>query len=89
MHNLAERRGEHLCLDWHGEEPPMHDGRAAAAPLVFEAELGQRCFDTGFIDGKHINLLELESLILLRDSHVMAYRHGGSYLVFVSVRARF
>ena len=33
QYDSAEKKGEHVRLDWKGEEPPsnMHDGRAAAA----------------------------------------------------------
>ena len=36
LYDLAEEKGEHVRLDWKGEEPPsnMHDVRAAAAPLA-------------------------------------------------------
>ena len=40
----------------------MHDGRAAAAPLALELNCGTM-FSYRFLEGKHINLLELESLI--------------------------
>ena len=36
LYDLAEEKGEHVRLDWKGEEPQsnMHDVRAAAAPLA-------------------------------------------------------
>ena len=36
FYELAEEKGEHVRLDWKGDEPPssMRDGRAAAAPLA-------------------------------------------------------
>ena len=48
---------------WKGEEPPsdMHDVRAAAAPLALKLEW-TTLFSYRFLTGKHINLLELESL---------------------------
>ena len=38
LYDLAEERGEHVRLDWKGEEQAsnMHDGRAAAAPLALK-----------------------------------------------------
>ena len=65
---LPRQKGEHVRLDWKGEEPPsnMHDGRAAAAPLALKLER-TTLFSYRFLTGKHINLLGLESLIgLLR-----------------------
>ena len=60
------RKGEHVRLDWKGEETPsnMHDVRAAAAPLALKLEW-TTLFSYRFFAGKHINLLELESLISL------------------------
>ena len=45
-HDLAEEKGEHVRLNWKGEEPPsnVHDGRAAAAPFALELELGHDVF---------------------------------------------
>ena len=64
--DLAEEKGEHVRLDWEGEEPPrnMHDGRAVAAPLALKLNW-VTMFSYRFFKGKHINPLELESLISL------------------------
>ena len=66
LYELAEEKGEHVRLDWKGEEPPssMHEARAAAAPLALELNW-TTLFSYRFFAGKHINLLELESLISL------------------------
>ena len=63
---LAEEKGEHVRLDWKGEEPPsnMHDGRAAVAPLALKLNWAA-LFSHRFFKNKHINLMELESLISL------------------------
>ena len=82
LYDLAEEEGEHVRLNRKREEPPsnMHDGRAAAAPLV----LGLNCatmFSYRFFEGKHLHLLELESLIsLLRRVTREGCRHGGSWI---------
>ena len=72
LHDLAEEKGEHVRLDWKGEEPPsnVHDGHAAAAPLALWATMfSHRCSEA-----IHINLLEPESLISLPGgSHVKEY----------------
>ena len=62
-----EEKGEHVRLDWKGEEPPsnMNDGRAAAAPLALEVDWDSLFSHLFFFKGKHINHLELESLISL------------------------
>ena len=38
LYELAEEKGEHVRLDWKGDEPPgsMRDGCAAAAPLALQ-----------------------------------------------------
>ena len=57
-----------MCLDWKSDEPPsnMHDVRAAASPLALKLKW-TTLFSHRFLAGKHVNLLELESLIgLLR-----------------------
>ena len=50
----AEEKGEHVRLDWKGEEPPPHH-------LLNWTTL----FSYRFFASKHINILELESLISL------------------------
>ena len=64
QNDSAEEKGEHVRLDWKGEEPPsnMHDGRAAAAPISMKLNWTTTLSHS---KGKHINLLELESLISL------------------------
>ena len=59
LYNLAEEKGEHLHLDWKGEEPPsnMHDGHAAAAPLAMKL-YWTTMFSYRFSEGKQIKLLE-------------------------------
>ena len=66
MYDLAEEKGEHVRLDWEGEESSgnMHDGRAVDTPLALKLDWGTMCSPL-FFSGKHINLLELESLISL------------------------
>ena len=66
MGGLALEKGEHVRFDWTGEEPPsnMHDGRAAAALIAMMLN-STTMFSYRFFEGKHINLLELESLISL------------------------
>ena len=41
LYDLAEEQGEHVRLDWKGEEAPSnkHDGRAAAASLALKIKL--------------------------------------------------
>ena len=60
LYGLAEEEGEHVRLDWKGEEPPssMHDGRPAAAPLALQLNCAM-LFSYRFFECKHINLLEL------------------------------
>ena len=59
------RRGEHVRLDWQGEEPPSNT--CSHCTTCVEAGLGLDVFVPffSFLEGKHINLLELESLISL------------------------
>ena len=66
LYDLAKKKGEHVRLDWNGEEPPnnMHDVRAASAPLALKLKW-ITLFSFRFFAVKHINLLELESLISL------------------------
>ena len=52
------KRREHVHLHWKGQEPP------AAAPLALKLKW-TTLFSYRFLTGKHINLLELESLIVL------------------------
>ena len=62
---ILQRTNENLVRhDWKGEEPPsnMHDVGAAAAPLALELNWATK-FSYRFFEGKHVNLLELESLI--------------------------
>ena len=42
LYDLAEEKGEHVHLDWKGEEPPsnMHDVREAAALLALKLNWG-------------------------------------------------
>ena len=63
--DLVEEEGEHVRLDWKGEEP-----RATCTMVVqlvprFRCSSGPRCFSCQFSKGKHINLESLESLISL------------------------
>ena len=62
LYHLVEKKGEHVRLDWKGEEPlrNLHDGRAAAATLAMKLNW-TTMFSYRFFKGK--NLLELESLI--------------------------
>ena len=66
LYDVAQEKGEHVRLEWKGEEPPsnVHDGRASAAPLALKLHRATMC-SYRFFAGKHINLLELESLISL------------------------
>ena len=66
LYELAEEKGQHVRLDWKGEEPPssMRDARAVAAPLALKLNW-TTLFSYLFFAGKHINLLELESVIRL------------------------
>ena len=66
FYDLAEEKGEHVRLDWKGEEPPsnMHGVRAAAGPRALKLKW-TTLFSYRFLAGKHTNLLELESLISL------------------------
>ena len=66
LYELAEEKGEHVRFDWNADEPPlsMRDGRAAAAPLALQLNW-PTLFSYRFLGGKHINLLESESLISL------------------------
>ena len=66
LYDLAEEKGEHVRLDWEGEDPPsnMHGGRAAGATLALKLNWATM-FSHRFSEGKHTNLLELESLISL------------------------
>ena len=61
-----EKKVRHFRFDWKCEEPPrnMHDVRAAAAPLSLKLKL-TTLFSWWFFGGKHVNLLELGSLISL------------------------
>ena len=54
------------AFDWTGDEPPisMRDGRAAAAPLALPLNCST-LFSCRVLGSKHINLLELDSLISL------------------------
>ena len=87
MYELAEEKGEHVRLDWKVEEPSnnIYDGRAAAAPLVLKMNWAT-LFSCRFFEGKHINVLELESLIsLLRRAAHDGFR-ARRLLVFVDSR---
>ena len=66
LYELAEENGEHVRLDWKGAETPssMHDARAAAAPRALKLNW-TTLFSHQFFVGKHVNLLELESLVSL------------------------
>ena len=71
LYDLAAEKGEHLRLDWKGEEPQskMRDGHAAAAPIDMKLRW-TTMFSHRFSNYKHVNLLELGSLIrLLRPNH--------------------
>ena len=63
LYHLAEEKGEHVRLDWKGEEPPSntHDGRAAAALITMKLKW-TTMFPHRLSKGKHIKLLELENL---------------------------
>ena len=66
LYDLAEEQGQHVRLDRRDEETPssMHDGRGAAAPIALELDwvtmLSYRA-----CSAKHINFLEIDSLISL------------------------
>ena len=64
MYDLTEDKGNHVRLDGKGVETRsnMHDVRAAAAPLALQLKW-ITFFSNRFFAGKHINLLQLESLI--------------------------
>ena len=66
LYEFAEETEEHVRVDWKGEDPQsnMHDGRGATAPLVLRLNWAT-LFSYRSSGGKHINLLELESLISL------------------------
>ena len=85
LYDLAEEKGEHVRLDWRGEEPPsnMHGVRAVAAPLVLKLKW-TTLFSYRLSAGKQINLLELESLIsLLRRSTRAGIRKNGSWYLWI------
>ena len=63
----------------------MHDGRAAAAPLALKLEW-TTLFSCRFLTGKHINLLELESLIGLLRRITRAGIRAKRLLVLVDSR---
>ena len=78
LYDLAEEKGERVRLDWKGEEPPsnMHDGLAAAAAIAMKLNW-TTMFSYRLSTGKHINLLELESLSSSGESHVKVHVHVG------------
>ena len=78
LYDLAEEKGEHVHLDSKGEEPAsnMDDGRAAAAPLALELDW-PTMFSYRFFQGKHLNLLELGSLISLLSTGTAAHGTCG------------
>ena len=87
--DLAEEKGEHVRLDWKGEEPPsnMYDGRAAAALLALQLNWATLfLYRFFFFEGKHINLLELESLISLLRRVTRGGVRGRRLLVVVDSR---
>ena len=59
LYDLAEEQGEHV------RPSNVHDGRAAAAPLASKLTWATMFSCRFFKGGKHINRLELESLISL------------------------
>ena len=65
---MAEDKGEHVRLDWKGEEPTsnMHDARAATAPLALKLNL-TLLFSCRFFAGKHtIRAATINTKIFLR-----------------------
>ena len=72
-----------------GEEPPsnMHDTRAAAAPLALKLTW-TTLFSCHFLGGKHINLLELESLISLLKRKTRERIQARRLLVLMDSRKR-
>ena len=67
---FGRKEGEHVCLDWKGEEPPsnMHDGRAAAAPMTMKLS-----WTTMFSHLKRITRegIRARQLLVLVDSRVV------------------
>ena len=57
--DLADEKGEHVRLDWKGEEPPSN------MQACSEVRLEHDVFVPFFLLGKHIKVLELESLVSL------------------------
>ena len=84
LDDLAEEKGEHVRLDWEGEEPPsmLLDVRGAAAPLALKLKW-TTLFSYLFLAGKHINLLKLESLISLHRRRTRAEIRAKRLLVLV------
>ena len=76
-----------FVLIWEREEPPsnMHDVRAIAAPLALKLKW-TTLFSHRFLAGKHINLLELESLIGLLRRITRAGIRAKRLLVLVDSR---
>ena len=61
----------------------MHDGRAAAAPIAMKLSWTNAVLLPN-LQGKHINLLELKSLIsLLSESHMKGYVQSGDTLGWI------
>ena len=87
LNGLAEEKEEHVRFDRKGEEPPsnMHDGRAVAAPIASKLN-GTTMFYCRFFKGKHINFLELESLISLHRRVTLESVRARQLLVLVDSR---
>ena len=81
------KKGGMFVLIWKREEPPsnMHDVRAVAAPLALKLKW-TTLFSHRFLAGKHINLLELESLICLLRRIARAGIRAKRLLVLVDSR---
>ena len=63
LHDLAEETGEHVRLDWKRRTTEQHARRTCSrCTTCCEGEVDHDVF-VPFFEGKHINLLELESLI--------------------------
>ena len=62
LYDLAEEKGEHVHLDWIGEEPRsnMRDGRAAA-PLVLELNWATM-FSYRYFEVKHVKSVGTQEL---------------------------
>ena len=66
LYDLTEERGEHVRLDWGDSPPPVaiSDYRSSAAGAIMNCDW-EVCLSRPFTGSRHINLLELDALIML------------------------